>query len=183
MDANPLSTFLFPLADKVFKMKALFIGGVKSGKSRHAEAYVLAMGAAKPFYLATSEPFDGEMKERIECHRLQRSEAFNTLEEPLQLVEAVKGCDAPVLIECLTVWMNNMLHHGFTKEDIYAQMDALLGLDRDIVFVLNDVGTGIIPDNALAREFVDISGVVAQKLGSGCDEVYHCIAGIATRIK
>ena len=164
-------------------MKTLFIGGVKSGKSRHAEGYALGLSENPPLYLATSEPFDEEMKARIERHRLMRSECFVSREEPLDLLCIVEPAAAPVLIECVTVWMNNMLHHGFAKEDIYEQVDTLLGLDRDIVFVLNDVGTGIIPDNALAREFVDISGVVAQKLGSGCDEVYHCIAGIATRIK
>jgi adenosylcobinamide kinase/adenosylcobinamide-phosphate guanylyltransferase len=164
-------------------MKTLFIGGVKSGKSRHAEAYTAALEGGKPFYLATSEPFDAEMRLRIERHRQERLERFKTLEEPLELAEAVEPCDGAVLIECLTVWMNNMLHYGRTEEEIFAEVESLLALERDLVFVLNDVGGGIIPDNPLARRFVDLSGRVAQKLGAGCDEVYHCIAGIATRIK
>ncbi len=164
-------------------MKALFIGGVKSGKSRHAEARVLGLGTSKPFYLATSEAFDDEMRLRIERHRQERADLFSTVEEPLLLLNAVRSCDGPVLVECLTVWMNNMLYHGYSAEDIVAELLEVLELDKDIVFVLNDVGSGIIPDNALARSFVDLSGAVSQALGKRCDEVYHCIAGIATRIK
>jgi len=164
-------------------VKVLFIGGVKSGKSRHAEAYTVALGGTKPVYLATSEPFDDGMRLRIEKHQAERSEHFTTVEEPLELAGAVKACDGAVLIECLTLWMNNMLHYGRSEEEIVAEVEQLLALERDLVFVVNDVGGGIIPDNALARRFVDLSGRVAQRLGAGCDAVYHCIAGIATQIK
>lgn len=164
-------------------MKVLFIGGVKSGKSRHAESRTLKMHHDSVVYLATSEPIDEEMKKRIARHQEDRSERFLALEEPLDLVAVIEPIKAPLLIECMTVWMNNMLYHGLSKEDIFTQVQRLLSLDKEIVFVQNDVGSGIIPDNALAREFVDISGRVSQMLGDGCDEVYHCIAGIATKIK
>lgn len=164
-------------------MKALFIGGVKSGKSRHAERRTLKMHHDRVVYLATSEPIDDEMRKRIARHKEDRSERFVALEEPLDLVAAIEPIKAPLLIECMTVWMNNMLYHGFSEEDIFSQVQRSLALDKDIVFVQNDVGSGIIPDNVLAREFVDISGRVSQILGDGCDEVYHCIAGIATKIK
>ncbi|MEA3374509.1 MAG: bifunctional adenosylcobinamide kinase/adenosylcobinamide-phosphate guanylyltransferase [Campylobacterota bacterium] len=172
-------------------MKTLFIGGVKSGKSHHAENYILDnlkfnihnSKLLPPVYLATSEPFDEEMKQKIEQHRADRSEHFLTIEEPLNLSASLEPVKSPVLIECMTVWMNNMLHHGFTQEDILKQIEKLIEVDHDLVFVLNDVGSGVIPDNALAREFVNLSGVVAQQLAAGCDEVYHCIAGIATKIK
>ncbi len=164
-------------------MKALFIGGVKSGKSRHAESRTLKMHHDSVVYLATSEPIDEEMRTRIARHKEDRSKRFLDLEEPLDLVAAIEPIKAPLLIECMTVWMNNMLYHGLSKDDIFTQVESLLALDKDIVFVQNDVGSGIIPDNALAREFVDISGRVSQMLGDGCDEVYHCIAGIATKIK
>lgn len=164
-------------------MKTLFIGGVKSGKSRHAEAYALGLGSKRVVYLATSEPLDDEMKQKIDRHRQGRSEHFLTIEEPLNLFAALESVNSAVLIECITVWMGNMLHHGFTQEDIFNQIDKLSGLENDLVFVLNDIGSGVIPDNALAREFVNLSGVVSQKLAEGCDEVYHCIAGISTRIK
>lgn len=164
-------------------MRTLFIGGVKSGKSRHAELYALGLGSRPVVYLATSQPLDDEMKQKIKRHRSRRSEHFLTIEEPLNLTAALETVNFPVLIECVTVWMGNMLHHGFSQEDIFNQIDALSGLGNDLVFVLNDVGSGIIPDNALAREFVNLSGIVSQKLAAGCDEVYHCIAGISTRIK
>jgi adenosylcobinamide kinase/adenosylcobinamide-phosphate guanylyltransferase len=81
------------------------------------------------------------------------------------------------------MWINNMLYHGRTKEQIIEHIEQVLALPNDLVFVHNDVGSGIIPDNALARQYVDISGAVSQLIASRCDEVYHCIAGIATRIK
>lgn len=164
-------------------MKALFIGGIKSGKSLHAEQYSLRHSKLPPIYLATTEFIDTEMKERIELHKLQRSENFLTLEEPLNLLEAIRPLKTLILIECTSMWINNMLYHGFKYEDIQEHIQKLLALPQDIIFVLNDVGSGIIPDNALAREYVDISGKVAQILGKNCDAVFHCIAGIATKIK
>jgi len=163
-------------------MKALFIGGVKSGKSRAAEAYALRL-AERPRYLATTACFDDEMRERIARHKAQRAERFETVEEALDLVGAVEAQPHPVLVECTTMWLNNMLFHDRSEAEILAHIDALLALPHDIVFVHNDVGAGIIPDNALARRFADLSGVLAQRMAAACDEVYHCIAGIATRIK
>ena len=164
-------------------MKTLFIGGVKSGKSRNAEVYALTLSGNPAVYLATSEPFDDEMRQKIERHKNARSEHFLTIEEPLNLFAVLEPVKSPVLIECMTVWMGNMLHHGFTQEDIFKQIEKILGLENDLVFVLNDVGSGVIPDNALAREFADLSGVAAQFIAEGCDEVYHCVAGIASKIK
>ncbi len=165
-------------------MKALFIGGIKSGKSFNAEQYILGITTEKkPYYLATTELLDEEMKVRIREHRQQRSERFINIEEPLELYKTLKELDAPVLIECTTMWINNMLYHNQNKEQILEHMDRVLALPQSIVFVHNDVGAGIIPDNALARQYIDISGVVAQKIARECDNVFHCIAGIATKIK
>ncbi len=166
-------------------MKALFIGGVKSGKSRSAELYIRALtqGSSKPFYLATTEFIDAEMQVRIELHRQRRDEHFTTLEEPLDIYAALQGCDTPVLIECTTMWINNMLYHDRSKKQIVEHIEKVLSLPNDLVFVHNDVGSGIIPDNALARRYADISGIVSQMIANRCDEVYHCIAGIAVRIK
>lgn len=163
-------------------MKTLFIGGVKSGKSRHAEACALAL-AERPGYLATTECFDKEMRERVARHKEQRDTRFETLEEALDLVGAIETQNRPVLVECTTMWLNNMLYHGRGEAEIFEQIDALLALPNDLVIVHNDVGGGIIPDNALARRFTDLSGGVAQRIAAACDEVYHCVAGIATRIK
>ena len=163
-------------------MKTLFIGGVKSGKSRQAEAYALAL-AERPCYLATTECYDDEMVERIARHKAQRSARFETLEAALDLVGSIGTQQNPVLVECTTMWLNNMLFHGRSEEEILEHIDVLLALPNDIVFVHNDVGSGIIPDNALARRFADLSGVTAQRIAAACDEVYHCVAGLATRIK
>lgn len=164
-------------------MKTLFIGGIKSGKSRDAEGYILKNSSVKPIYLATTEFIDIEMLERIAKHKLQRTDNFTTIEESLKLHDTIKTTQTPVLIECVSMWINNMLYHGFNYEDMQDELTKILALDKTIVFVLNDVGTGVIPDNALARQFVDISGKLSQLIASQCDEVYHTIAGISTRIK
>jgi len=169
-------------------MKTLFIGGIKSGKSLNAEKYLLTDQRLKtkdqrPYYLATTEFMDNEIKQRIQVHQERRENRFITIEEPLDLISAITPLKAPVLIECTTMWINNMLYHQKSREQIVEHITALLALPNDIVFVHNDVGSAIIPDNALARSYVDISGIIAQTIASECDEVYHCIAGIATKIK
>ena len=165
-------------------MKILIIGGVKSGKSRHAEQLILAMAKGiKPVYLATSEFNDSEMKKRITSHRQRRGNKFETLEEPLCLANVLRNIQCPVLIECLTMWLNNALHHKYSERKVFAEIDNLLSLECDVVFVINEVGLGIIPENPLARKFLDLSGRVAQKLGEACDEVIWCVAGNTIRIK
>jgi adenosylcobinamide kinase/adenosylcobinamide-phosphate guanylyltransferase len=164
-------------------MKVLFIGGIKSAKSRSAEEYILKSTAQLPVYLATSEIIDEQMQEKIDKHQLQRSERFLTIEEPLNLLQTITPIPTPILLECVSMWINNMLHYGFKAEDIYEQIQKILSLDKDIVFVQNDVGSSIISENRLAREFTDINGIVSQMIASECKEVYHCIAGISVKIK
>jgi len=165
-------------------MKILITGGVKSGKSRHAEKRILAMTKGiKPVYLATAELNDSEMKKRITNHRKRRGNTFETIEEPLRLASVLKNIQCPVLIECLTMWLNNALHHKYSERKVFAEIDNLLSLESDVVFVLNEVGLGIIPENPLARKFLDFSGRIAQKLGETCDEVIWCVAGNTIRIK
>ena len=163
--------------------KTLFIGGIKSGKSANAEAFILKNSSTKPSYLATTEFIDAGMKERIDAHKKNRGENFVTIEESIKIYEAIKANKTPVLVECVSMWINNMLYHGFTLEDMQKELEQILDLEQTVVFVLNDVGSGIIPDNKLAREFVDISGKLSQLIASRCDEVYHTIAGISRRIK
>ena len=163
--------------------KTLFIGGIKSGKSANAEAYILKNSDEKPYYLATTEFIDAGMKERIDAHKKSRGDSFTTLEEPLKIYEVIKTNKKPVLVECVSMWINNMLYHGFTLSDMQEELSSILELEQSVVFVLNDVGTGVIPENKLAREFIDISGRLSQLIASRCDEVYHTIAGISTRIK
>jgi len=166
-------------------MKTLFIGGIKSGKSLLAEKYVLEHYAdqQKPIYLATTEFVDAELRERIQVHKKRREEKFLTLEEPLDLYSPVQSSQSPILIECTSMWINNMLYHQRSKEQILEHIKQVMSLSKDMVFVHNDVGSGVIPDNPLARTYVDISGIVSQIIATECDEVYHCIAGIQSRIK
>ena len=92
-------------------MKALFIGGVKSGKSSLAEAYILEQsGSDKPCYLATTEFYDAEIEARVHIHQQRRKDFFITLEEPVRLFETLENCQHPVLIECVTMWLNTLLH-------------------------------------------------------------------------
>ncbi len=164
-------------------MKALFIGGIKSGKSFLAEQYSVKNATTKPIYLATTEFIDSEMSERVEAHKQQRKESFITVEEPLKLNNIVSQSDDLVLIECLSMWINNMLYHGFDFSDIKEEIQKVMQQEKDVVFVLNDVGSGIIPDNELARKYIDISGKISQIVAEDCDEVFHVIAGIGTKIK
>ncbi|WP_415397218.1 bifunctional adenosylcobinamide kinase/adenosylcobinamide-phosphate guanylyltransferase [Sulfurimonas sp. CS5] len=164
-------------------MKTLFIGGIKSGKSMNAQEYILKNSLFKPTYLATTEFVDAGMKERVDAHIQNRGDDFVTLEEPLKIYEAIKTNKNPVLVECVSMWINNMFYHGLNFEDMQKEIKQILELEQTIVFVLNDVGCGVIPDNKLARDFIDASGKLSGLIAIGCDEVYHTIAGISTRIK
>ncbi len=163
--------------------KTLFIGGIKSGKSINAQNYILKNSTSKPIYLATTEFIDEEMKTRIDEHKLNRKNDFITIEEPLKLYEKILTTNSSVIIECVSMWINNMLYHKYSFENMANELNKIMKLDKFIVFILNDVGSGVIADNRLSREFVDISGKLSQLIASNCDEVYHTIAGISTKIK
>ena len=156
-------------------MKTLFIGGIKSGKSRNAENYIKKLSGAKPVYLATTELTDTEMQ--------GRGDDFITVEEAINLKEKIALQKGAVLVECLSMWINNMLYHEKNYEEMEAEIATVMELKQDIVFVMNDVGCGIIPEKKLARQFVDISGKLSQMIAQKCDEVYHVVAGISTKIK
>ncbi|MGZ5577150.1 MAG: bifunctional adenosylcobinamide kinase/adenosylcobinamide-phosphate guanylyltransferase, partial [Methylobacter sp.] len=144
-------------------MKALFTGGIKSGKSRLAEAYILEQAITeKPYYLATTEFFDDEMRARILIHQQRRQDLFATIEEPVKLFEALQKCPGPVLVECVSMWLNNQLYHQVPETDILQELEAVLHLPSSMVLVHNEVGLSVIADNRLARQFVDLSGKAAQ---------------------
>jgi adenosylcobinamide kinase/adenosylcobinamide-phosphate guanylyltransferase len=165
-------------------MKTLFIGGIKSGKSRLAEAYILEKAASiRPYYLATTEFIDDEMRARIRIHQQRRQDFFETLEEPVKLLEALQKCDRPVLVECISMWLNNQLYHQKAEADILQELEAVLHLSCDLVLVHNEVGLSVVADNRLARQFVDLSGKAAQLMGRYCDEVFFCSAGLTIKMK
>lgn len=163
--------------------KALFIGGIKSGKSKNAEIYTLKHSKTKPVYLATTEFFDDEMKERVQKHQMQRGSDFETIEEPLKLSKTLKNKEGFVLVECVSMWINNMLYHGKGEEEMTREIEEISSWQVESVWVINDVSCSVVSDNALVREFVDINGRISQLLASKCDEVYNTVAGISVKIK
>lgn len=164
-------------------MRALFIGGIKSGKSKNAEEFTLALTQEKPIYLATTEFFDAEMSQRVKKHKEQRADQFSTIEEPLWLSNIISKQNKPVLVECVSMWINNMLYHNHTVDEIFQEIEKIQRCNTEVVFVINDVSCSVISENALTREFVDINGKVAQFLASHCKEVYNTVAGIGIKIK
>ena len=110
-------------------MKTLFIGGIKSGKSRLAKVYILQLATTeKPYYLATTEFFDDEMPERVRIYQQRRQDLFITLEEPVNLFEALQKCQGPVLVECVSMWLNNPPYHQIPETDILQELEAVLQL-------------------------------------------------------
>lgn len=166
-------------------LRILVTGGVKSGKSRLAEKLALSLTTKElPIYLATTEfSEDQELQKRIALHRQQRAERFVTFEEGLWLQQKLPKNPRIVLVECLTMWLNNLLHHGHDDAKAFTELEALWGSPHQFVLVLNEVGLGIIPINPLARRFADLSGRVGQWLGERCDQVFFCAAGLPLQLK
>jgi len=164
-------------------MKTLFLGGIKSGKSKEAENYTKKHAKKKPYYLATTELLDEGMRQRIKKHKKQRKNSFITIEESLKLNKAISTCQDIVLVECMGMWINNMLFHELGYKEMKKEVKKLLKQKQNIVFVMNDVGAGIIPDNKLSREFADINGKISQLIAKNCDEVFYTVAGIRLKIK
>ena len=158
----------------------LVLGGARSGKSRHAEALVTA--APPPWrYVATAQAFDAEMRERIALHRAARAPGWDTVEAPLDLPAALHT-PLPVLVDCLTLWASNLLLAG-READTAALDRALDARTAPTVLVSNEVGLGIVPDNALARRFRDMAGTLHQHLAARADAVALLVAGIPVKVK
>ena len=164
----------------------LVLGGARSGKSRHAENLVESQ-SGPCVYLATAKAGDAEMAERIARHRARRGDRWTTLEAPLDLVGALQECTGPdraVLVDCLTLWLSNLLGAGREVETEREHLIAALPtLGGPVVFVSNEVGLGVVPDNALARKFVDHAGWLHQSLAAAAASVVVMTAGIPTHIK
>jgi adenosylcobinamide kinase / adenosylcobinamide-phosphate guanylyltransferase len=165
---------------------SLVLGGARSGKSRYAEALV-AKAAPRALYLATAEAGDAEMAERIQRHRARRGSFWETLEEPLALAPALcreSRADRPILVDCLTLWLANLLAAGRAVEsEIAALLDALPRLEGPVVFVANEVGLGIVPENALARRFRDDAGRLNQGVAERAERVVFVVAGLPLVLK
>jgi adenosylcobinamide kinase/adenosylcobinamide-phosphate guanylyltransferase len=165
---------------------SLILGGARSGKSRHAEAVVTAIPG--PWhYVATGQGLDDEMAARISRHRADRSQGWITTEEPLALAEILTRIatgPAPVLVDCLTLWLSNVMLDGRNPE---AEADGLLQVltrcETPVVLVANEVGLGIVPDNALARAFRDAAGRLNQRIAAVADRVVFVAAGLPLVLK
>ena len=168
------------------KRVTLVLGGARSGKSRHAEG-LARRHKGRLIYIATAEITDDEMRQRIERHREDRGAKWATVEAPLDLVSALHKADhasAFILVECITVWINNLIYHGRDAgSEVKYLCAALSGLRGQIVIVANEVGLGIVPDNALARAFRDEAGRANQALAEAADEVLFIAAGLPMTLK
>lgn len=166
-------------------MKFLITGGCRSGKSRHAQALAESLGPNR-FYLATAEPLDSEMEDRIRRHRADRGPGWQTIEEP-DAIEQHLEQDGPVLVDCLTLWVTNlMVRHGDDvdlSERFEALARAVMAVPNPVVLVTNEVGLGIVPMNAMARRFRDNAGWLAQRIAREVDHVDWMVAGLPVRIK
>ena len=163
----------------------LVLGGARSGKSAYAQAQAEAV-TARPVMIATGQAFDDEMRERIARHRQERGERWRTLEAPLDLAGTLASLtpgDAAV-VDCLTLWLSNQMH---AQADIEAATGGLLAAlsacPARVWLVGNEVGQGIVPDNALARRFRDEAGWMHQRLAAAADAVFLIVAGLPLRLK
>ena len=164
----------------------LILGGARSGKSAHGEACAERRSGAL-VYIATAEAGDDEMASRIAAHRARRGPRWTTVEEPLELVDALERAATPngaVLVDCLTLWLANLIAAG---RDVAAETDALAAtlasLPGAVLLVSNEVGLGIVPDNARARAFRDHAGRLHQRIASAADRVLFMAAGLPLFLK
>jgi adenosylcobinamide kinase/adenosylcobinamide-phosphate guanylyltransferase len=167
----------------------LVLGGARSGKSRFAIRLARKAGR-KAAFIATCQGLDAEMARRISSHRKARPPGWRTVEEPLEISSAVRRLGNAydvVLIDCLTLWVSNMLMKRSREKVIETGATKLIGalgrIRGDAILVSNEVGLGIVPANALARDFRDIGGRINQIVARSADEVYFMIAGIPVKIK
>ena len=162
----------------------LVLGGARSGKSKYAEGLMTAL--SPPWiYVATAEAGDREMAERIAAHRARRGADWHTVEAPRDVAGAIAAAGrSPVLVECLTLWLSNLL---LAEADIDAEIDrldkSLVGATASIVLVANEVGFGIVPENALARRFRDLQGVLNQRIAARAGRVVLVVAGLPLIVK
>lgn len=164
----------------------LVLGGARSGKSRHAQALAEHIAPNRVF-IATAQAFDAEMRERIARHQADRDASWLTVEAPIDLAEAIfqhQDESGVLLVDCLTLWLSNLL---LADRDVEPAADALVAAVREstvpVILVSNEVGYGIVPDNALARRFRDAAGQLNQRLSAICDATVLVVAGNPITIK
>lgn len=164
----------------------LVLGGARSGKSAHGES-LLENSPARLIYLATAQTLDGEMEERVARHRARRGERWITVEEPLDLAGALSRWAVPghaVLVDCLTLWLTNLMLAETDIDAHIARMTALLPtLPAPVVLIANEVGLGIVPEHRLGRDFRDRAGALNQCLAKLASRVVFVAAGLPLVLK
>lgn len=174
----------------------LVTGGACSGKSLFAEQYA-ASSAQTVAYIATAQTYDDEMKERVKLHKQRRPAHWLTWESPYDAHEAVAAAAEQaetLLFDCLTLYITNLMlapeapadkeeRFCYIRDKITCLLDVAMASDKTVIFVTNEVGQGIVPDNALAREYRDLAGSINQQVAAAAQEVYLTVSGIAVNIK
>ena len=164
-------------------LKILYYGGQKSGKSRISEQRALELSkSTKPYYIATYDNSysDNEMIDRVYKHKKQREDKFITIEETKNLIKHIKDGET-YLIDCISMWILNSMDK--TENQLITEIDKLSKIDANIIFVLSNVNEGVIPIDKESRKFVDLTGIMGQKLASICNEVYEVKLGLILRLK
>jgi adenosylcobinamide kinase/adenosylcobinamide-phosphate guanylyltransferase len=168
----------------------LITGGARSGKSSFAQECAEKY-SEKRIFIATAQPFDAEMEQRIARHKVDRGDKFETIEAPFDLAAALRHTPVDtsvILLDCMTVWVGNLLYryeNDFIRigKAVEAFTAALINLHTDVVIVTNEVGMGIVPDNPLVRQFRDLAGNLNRSVAGMADEVYLCVCGLPVKIK
>ncbi len=167
----------------------LVTGGVRSGKSAYAQKIAESSGA-KVFYVATAEALDGEMKKRIKSHRRSRARTWVTIEEPVHLAKAINAIPSgkkTIILDCLTLFISNLIRKNRSDAQICAEIKKVVKTLRKkselSIIVTNEVGSGIVPDNKLARRFRDLQGRVNQITAKEADRACLLVSGIPVQIK
>ncbi len=168
----------------------LILGGCRSGKSSHALALANQVSGNKKIFMATSVPTDQEMRDRVNKHVQERGDSWQTAEVPVDIPEKIEML-APdvdvILVDCLTLWVSNIMFHGSDSQGIFKKVEQLTRVLKKaacpVIMVSNEVGSGIVPENALARKFRDMAGFVNQRVAAASDVVTLVVAGIPMNIK
>ncbi|MCA1926967.1 MAG: bifunctional adenosylcobinamide kinase/adenosylcobinamide-phosphate guanylyltransferase [Calditerrivibrio sp.] len=165
-------------------MVTVITGGVKSGKS----SYALSIGREfkKKLFIATAEPFDDEMKRKIKLHRSERGRDWELIEEPISLVNGIKkgeGYDY-ILVDCLTMWVNNLLHYNIDTDIAFSELIGYLKSYRgNVVFVTNEVGLGVVPVDPVSRRYMNLLGVLNQNIARLADNLIFLVSGYPIYLK
>lgn len=169
------------------RMTLLVLGGARSGKSRYAQQWAEAAAGDNRIFIATAQAYDDEMADRIRRHQADRDRGWRTVEAPIDLPGAIIREAAPgrvLLVDCLTLWASNLM---LANADIAHETTRLVSAVRDttapLALVANEVGLGIVPDNALARRFRDAAGTINQAVAAAADRAVFMAAGLPIQLK